>query len=310
MRLGLLLLILIATLFGSSFWYQYLDTTCKIPVRYRIGNIDARFDTTEDEVKRIVKNAENLWEDALRTDVFIYDQSSNDVIINFVYDERQADADKEAELRADLDAKEGMSESVATQYELLIAEFRTLKKKYESEVVAYETALQTHNAEVSSWNDKGGAPKAVVEKLRARGESLADEQRALIERTEKLNAIAEKLNALGARGNELTTDYNAIVDAYNEEFTTAREFAQGDYKERTINIYEYTSEEELTIVLAHEFGHALSLDHVLGEDSVMYYLMEEQTTKNGIQDEDKAEFARVCTKKSMVERILSALTGT
>jgi hypothetical protein len=107
MRLGLLLLILIATLFGSSFWYQYLDTTCKIPVRYRIGNIDARFGTTEDEVKRIAKNAENLWEDALHTDIFTYDQSSNDVTINFVYDERQADADKEAELRADLDAKGG-----------------------------------------------------------------------------------------------------------------------------------------------------------------------------------------------------------
>ncbi len=303
MRLSILLLILIATLFGGGFWYQYIDTTCRTPVYYHIGSVDERFGTSEDEIQRIAGNAEMLWENALHADLFVYSDIEEGVPINLVFDERQQEAEKEAELRADLEAKEGMSESVGVQYEALIAKFRTLKKEYESRVVSYEATLQKYNAEVTKWNNNGGAPENIAKELQQKSGTLSKEQDALQKLAGELNAIAENLNNIGARGNALITDYNSIVEKYNDEFSDAREFAQGDYADSVINIYQYDSEEELTIVLAHEFGHALSLGHVEGENSIMYYLMGAQTSKAGVQIPDITEYTNVCREKSIFESI-------
>ncbi len=303
MRLSILLLVLVATLFGGGFWSQYIDTTCRTPVYYHVGTVDERFGASKEEIQRIAGNAAALWEDALHTDLFVYSDTEEGVPINLIFDERQEESEREAELRADLEAKEGMSESVASQYETLIAKFRTLKKEYESRVVAYEATLQKYNAEVTKWNNDGGAPEEIAKELQQKSSALSKEQDALQKLAGELNAIAENLNTIGARGNALITDYNSIVEKYNDAFSDAREFAQGDYADKVINIYQYDSEEELTIVLAHEFGHALSLGHVEGEESIMYYLMGKQTSAAGIQTSDIAEYTNVCREKSIFERI-------
>ncbi|QQR64806.1 matrixin family metalloprotease [Candidatus Kaiserbacteria bacterium] len=305
MRLPILLLILIATLFGSGFWYQYIDTTCRTPVYYHVGSVDERFGASKDEIKGIAMNAELLWEDALHTDLFVYSDNEKGVPINLIFDERQEEADREEELRADLEAKEGMSESVSTQYEALIVKFRTLKKEYESRVVAYEATLEKYNTEVSKWNAKGGAPENILQELQQKSATLSKEQNSLQKLARELNTIAENLNNIGARGNALVTDYNSIVEKYNKEFNDSREFAQGDYADKVINIYQYDSEEELTIVLAHEFGHALSLGHVEGENSIMYYLMGKQTSAAGVQAPDITEYTNVCREKSIFESIVA-----
>lgn len=308
MRLTILLLILIATLFGSGFWYSVFDTTCDVPVRYHIGMVDERFGTTKEEMKRIAENAVALWEGTLNADLFVYDEGEGSLPINLMFDERQAKADKEAELRADLEAKEGMTESVGAQYEKLIVQFRTLKKEYETRVVAYEMSLKKYNAEVTKWNARGGAPAQVVSDLKKEEVKLIDERAELEVLGESLNKIVNDLNRIGAKGNELITDYNSIVEKYNNEFKEVREFAQGDYTHDAINIYQFNSEEELTIVLTHELGHALSLGHVEGSDSFMYYLMGEQTVAGGIQNPDVAEYTRVCVDENSVTRFLKALS--
>ena len=306
MRLGALTLILIATLVGSAFWYAEVDATCRVPVRYYIGTVDDRFGTTKEEMLRIVQNAEKMWEEKLKTELFIYDENG-DLPINLVFDERQENADIEAELREDLEVKEGMSESVASQYESLIKEFRSLKKSYESRVINYETDLKKYNSEVSEWNEKGGAPESVIESLRDREEQLQAEQRKLEAEAKELNRVVSDLNRIGARGNTLITDYNEIVEKYNERFSEVKEFAQGDYTGDAINVYQFDSEEDLTIVLAHELGHALSLDHVTEARAIMYHHMEEQSIGRGVTVEDQQEYERVCGNKGALRSILEFL---
>jgi DNA repair exonuclease SbcCD ATPase subunit len=306
MRLGILILILIATVFGSTYWYAFFDTQCRAPIAYRIGSVDPKFNTTKEELIRIAAKAEGVWEGQLGEELFIYDEQA-DFPINLVFDERQAQADKEAELREDLQAKEGMSESVSKQYENLIAEFRKLKKEYESRVVSYESKLAAYNNTVTEWNAKGGAPPEVIAELETKEATLKKEQKDLNTRAEKLNKLTTQLNSIGARGNSLITDYNEIVEEYNKEFSESHEFTQGDYTHRDINIYQFNSEDELTIVLAHEFGHALSLDHVENEESIMYHHMKAQRLGKGISPEDRAEYTRVCADKNLLRDMLKMI---
>jgi predicted Zn-dependent protease len=115
------------------------------------------------------------------------------------------------------------------------------------------------------------------------------------------------LNAIGAKGNSLITDYNEIVNNYNEEFSEPLEFTQGDFTGDAIHIYQFDSEGELAIVLAHEFGHALSLDHVENEKSIMYHFMGGQDSISGISTEDIAEFHESCDQKSMITKFFKVV---
>jgi predicted Zn-dependent protease len=306
MRLGFLFLLLIAVIFGSGYWYTAFDNVCKLPVRYRIGEVDPRFGTDKDELRRIVATAEKVWEDKVGKELFLYDPGAP-LPINLIFDERQENAEIEVELREDIEAKEGMSEEFAHQYDALIAEFRRIKRNYESRVVSYESKLGAYNETVAEWNEKGGAPEAVVEDLRETEAELKTEQRALESLAKELNRLVIQLNAIGARANTLITDYNTVVEEYNDRIAETGEFTQGDYTVDAITVYQFNSEDELIIVLAHEFGHALSLGHVPNEESIMYHLMESQSVEEGVTEEDVAEFMRVCSKKNAFAELFQAL---
>lgn len=303
MRIGILSLALGAALCGGLFWYGHMDVSCDAPIRYRIGVIDPRFGLTEAEAAEIVHTAEAVWETPLSAELFIYDEDA-DLPINFVFDERQERSNDEQKLREALENKEGMSESVAEQYDALVEEFEELKEQYESRAAAYDADLKKYNKEVSEWNDRGGAPQDVRDELSRRAEELKEEQKELETFAKRLNSIIDEINRIGARGNSLIADYNTTVAAYNDQFAHTDEFAQGDYTGDAINIYEFETKEELTIVVAHELGHALSLDHTEGEDSIMYREMGEQSLKKGITTEDRAEYARLCTDRGAITSIM------
>lgn len=68
-------------------------------------------------------------------------------------------------------------------------------------------------------------------------------------------------------------------------------------------MYTFETPEELTLVLVHELGHALSLNHVEGEASVMHYLLGGQQAHVALSEEDLVEFNRVCGEKSLWEKL-------
>jgi predicted Zn-dependent protease len=62
-----------------------------------------------------------------------------------------------------------------------------------------------------------------------------------------------------------------------------------------INIYEFDSRTALLRVLAHEFGHALGLDHNDNEQSIMHYLNSSTNLKP--TKEDLAALREVCATR-------------
>lgn len=293
-------------LFGGGYWYYTALAGCNVPISYRIGTIDPQFGISNEEVQNAISRAESLWEDGTDRNLFTAEREGK-LVINFVYDERQAQSDAQEQFESVLLRKENVSESVKFEYEKLVTQYETLRATYENQVASYEKKLTAYNTEVADWNGRGGAPKDVFARLQVTKESLSDEEKRLNTLSGGVNSLARSINALSSRGNTLATDYNSLVEKYNDTFAEGKDFTQGDYTDGVVNIYEFMNSEELTIVLAHEMGHALDIDHVEGRESIMYPEMGGQILVNGLTKQDIGAFGASCGNKGSMADTLQYL---
>ena len=228
MRTRFLAAFLITVIGAGGYMYYTAHALCNIPILYRIGDIDQRFDLSEEEAHAAITDAESLWEAETGLNLFTFDNEKG-LPINFIFDERQNDTLTERKLRDELEEKQDLSESVKGKYEALKKKYNDLHDLYEARVSAYEARLKSHNDTVALWNDKGGAPPEVYNSLQQEQATLAKEQQELNTLAYELNKLVREINAVGERGNVLVNTYNNVVETYNREFDEEREFTQGDY---------------------------------------------------------------------------------
>lgn len=276
---------------------------CDTPLRYHIGSLDTRFNISEDEVRSALRTAEAVWEDRIGRDLFVYDESGS-LTVDFVFDERQEKANREASFRETLNEKESTSDAMRESYEELTERYRALTERYEDRAGAYERRLRAYNEEVSDWNGRNGAPADVFERLTRTKNELENEERVLMQQEKELRLLADKINTIGKEGNEAIEDYNALVHEYNSTYGDGGEFTQGEYGNGRISIFEFGTTDELSIVLAHEMGHALGLDHVAGSSSIMYQTMGAQSLGIGLSTTDIEAFYGRCGSGQNDPRVL------
>lgn len=293
MRSSLIFILIFTIVFSTSYWYVSTANICPIPITYRLGDIDSRFAITATEAKTVLADAEAMWENAVLRDLFIYDETST-FSLNFIYDERQQLASTEEEWRIALDQKEAESREILEQVKVQAAQHELLQNAYAKDRERYEALLRDYNQDVARVNEAGGAGPEEFASLQARQKDLNSKVVELARQEKELNEMAAAINTEGERGNRLIENYNAEVLRYNQVYGNLDVYTQGDFRRDRINIYKFSDTEELTRVVAHEFGHALGIGHVEGEDSVMYYLMTEQTGLPQLSSEDKAAFFSVC----------------
>jgi hypothetical protein len=226
-------------------------------------------------------------------ELFVYDESS-DFTIDFRYDDRQASADSEAMQRAELDTQQKKSEEIQKVVKEFQTQYDQLLATYNERANSYETRLADYNAEVGTYNDRGGAPPDVYDRLEEERIALSVEVEELNRLSVELKTIVDKINELADQGNALVEEYNRRVTEYNEEFGFTHEFTQGDYQGDAIHVYKFSNEAELVKVLAHEFGHALGIDHVEGSTSLMYYLLENTGEVSTLSSYDLTSYKMVC----------------
>lgn len=308
MRSGFSVALFAVIVFAGGYFYNLAQAVCPIPFTYRIGFIDERFDLTLEEARVAVSDAAEIWEQATGQNLFSYDEDAK-FAINFVFDERQEFTNSEEQFKDALEAAENVNTAIGETYAKLISEYNELKLLYEDKVEDFEQRFAVYSETVDRYNQEGGAPKAVFEELEAERLSLIKERSNLNDLDKKLDTLVVEVNRIGAHGNALIKNYNEKVGVFNEEFGESREFTQGDYNYGRINIYTFKDFDELELVLAHELGHALSLDHVEGEESVLYYLIGEQPKQLTLSETDIAEFNRVCGDMNLWDKIVYRLSN-
>jgi Matrixin len=295
----------------SLYWYATVGIVCPTPLTYAITTpIDERFDITTAEAEAAVERAAAVWEEGLGRDLFTPAVGTNaDIEIRFVFDDRQERELAEEALRESLEDKQLSSSDLQASYEALAESYRDAKATYDADVAAYNTRLDTYNRKVASYNETGGAPADVFDQLASEEAALAAEADALETEATRLQNLATEINALGEVGNSLIRQYNAGVNRYNTQFGEIDEFTQGDYQSGLVSIYTFTDAAELDQVLAHELGHSLSLPHVEGSASIMYYLLEDQPAPLALSDTDQAALIATCGETGAISTKVRTLVN-
>ena len=300
MRFPFLVALITSIALAGTVWYQNTKTECPTPLAYKVNQIDSHFNLSVEQAKAHVAAAEAVWESSAGRDLFYYDENA-DLVIDFVFDDRQAMADSEVSQKQQLDTKQDENDKLRKTIEELQKKYEEDAAGYERAVDAYERELTLYNNKVQSYNDQGGAPTEAYGELEAEKNSLNKTSSELDATSDRLNELAGKINELGNTSNKLVDEYNKEVEQYNEQFGFSREFTQGDYHDGIISIYKFSNERELVAVLTHELGHALGIDHVEGESSVMYYLLTDSDSAPVLSVEDTEAFTTMCGAEESIQ---------
>jgi len=293
-----LFLVIVTSLVTSLYSYGML-IPCQVPVFYSIGNIDHVFGLTKDELRALTNDATNVWDQLSTRILFVYDETSP-LTVNLVFDERHQRFQTKEMWRAELDRLEALFKNAEklfkeaeSQYNQLVGELRIAEQDYQRQK---NTFVRTQT--IGALDD---SRQVVIDNLVRQEEDIA-------RRIDDVNSLVAIMNSLAVQINSAVEVYNQETEQFNAQFGSEAAFTQGDFSENSINIYTFKDENELTWVLAHEFGHALGLDHIEGDDSVMYYMVGDKTGSVTLTKQDIAEFWRVCQADNSLQARLSQLS--
>lgn len=269
-------------------------TVCDETLYYSLGNIDPRFNISEEEIKAIISEAESVWESELGKNVFQY-RDGAEFKINFIFDERQQRANEKNKLDLQLDKLEENKNNISQEYNKLKASYEKALTAYEKNIKIYESRVDSFNKEAKKVDREVGITKEEYEKLKNEQGELEKMQDKLEGDKEEINEMVSRINSLAKKENGIVNNYNQEVQTYQDRYGEANEFNQGEYDGLNINIYQFYDKTDLKLVLAHELGHALEIDHVENPQSLMYYLMEKQDLENiRLTNEDLNAIKNIC----------------
>jgi hypothetical protein len=295
-----LLIFLIIVSAGLGVFYYQQTSICRNPLSYDIDAFDSRFGISKDKFLLAVKEAEGIWENGTHKNLFSYEPGGK-LKISLIFDERQEITFEANESEEQLEGSREAYDALLNQYKIKEATYSSNLALYESHVSSFDSRLNSYNRKVAEANSRGGAKPDEYKALEEERKYIETLQGQLDRERVALNAEASQLNHLGGQVNDMAGQLNINVDIHNERFGDAREFDQGEYVNKRINIYQFETIADLRLVLAHELGHSIGINHVENPKSIMYYLMDKQSLQNPtLSPEDISAFVRRCEIKNIL----------
>lgn len=270
---------------------------CNKPITYSLANFDTEFNIDQAYFLRAIGQAEKLWEEEAGKNLFEYKETGGSVGINLVYDYRQQTTDELKKLGISVNESRTSYEELKAKYNSVKTTYLQYKASYESQLLAYNTRIKTFQANVTYWNNNGGAPQKEYNELNAEKAALdlaliklKNSELAINNLVNQVNGLANTLNKQAAILNLNVKQYNTVGSSLGESYEEGLYYSDG--LKRGIDIYEFQTYNQLVRILAHEMGHALGIDHLNNTESIMHKM---NTSKNLILTvEDKSALAGIC----------------
>jgi hypothetical protein len=253
-------------------------SACTLPVRWRVADVDPRFGVTPGEVGRAVLDATGLWEEGAGRRLFAPDPRGG-IPVRLVYDQRQARTDER--LRAEGLVRRADQDLAAQGGELSRAweAHHDALTRHRAARDALAEDVSKHNQAVRQWNDAGGLPEASAAGWVASERRLREAQGALVQAARDLEENEAALRAAERRLAERVAERNDEMERLERAFPAvsveagayldARDETISNAVYREIRVFRFRDPDDLVRVLAHEFGHALGIAHVVEEGAVM-----------------------------------------
>lgn len=255
------------------------SSPCEEPLSYRIGQIDSRFGLTEREVQEAMQDAAVLWSDAMGRPVAIASEDG-EIDVTFVYDGRQQMVDGEMRFRERINSENIRMNQLQRDYERDRELFDQRSVEYVELAKQASQKLNELNNWVEEKNNSGGFQEEEVSEFENRKEEVERLQLQVTRERTELDKLAEQINRDTDQLNRLIDQNNQLVEEYNEEYSGEGRFTKATYQNASdggiITVNMFLNKKELTLILAHELGHALGMDHVSNPKSVMYSQMGQQ----------------------------------
>jgi archaellum component FlaC len=260
------------TLYHRVMFFSY----CANPIEYKIGSIDTEFELSSEKLNLSAKNAADMWNSTYGKDLFVYNPQAS-LEIDLAYDERQSLTQQIVEI----------DNKVEQDKSKLSVEIGEHQKLYED----LKNRTNELSKEIQYWNDRGGAPKDTYEELIREQNRLQDQIDEFNQRSSSLDATTNNLN------NQIN-ELNSTISTFNNILKTKPEAGIYIPTENKIKIYSFGDEKQLSLTIAHEFGHALGLSHISTPDALMNPVA---SANSRFTPEDIDSLKNFCREQNRVE---------
>lgn len=288
---------------------------CDAPIHWSLGSVDSRFPLSPNKFRSTAFEAEQIWEETLGRDIFVFNNSAS-FQLKTVFDDRQKMTYENQKLDKTIEEYESMSESAKKQYDSLQAQYKKLKSEYDALAQEFRKDLAAYEKEVTKWNKSGGAPDDIYEDLAKEKEDLEKKADMLNDMSAEINELVKKINSLAEKVNSQNSNINEQIETFREKYGEPKAFIQGLYDPNAndITIFQFQDQNDLRLVIAHEFGHALGIqEHVSDPTALMHFLMDQQDILNPkLSQEDIDAYATACPARnfSILEKLKRYLVLT
>jgi len=229
---------------------------------------------SKEQAIQLSKEAIQIWHDGTQKQLFVYDDKAK-LKIKLIYDARQENYNAFKKTQQELDQEHSSNQRISGNLDVSKSSLEQMQQSLRQEQIQLRAEADYLNQQRISWS-------RIENEQGENRQRIEAQYQALKEKAQQLQRNIAYYNQMNVQYNQQVGQHNSSIERYNWNVMQAknrfppREFHKGVFMGDQIQIYQFDTEDDLRLTLAHELGHALGLGHHADPEALMYPVLGEQ----------------------------------